>query len=159
MVETTFAHETNEQKMIEPAAMSRLLRETARAWTRSFGVSNDFAERRLIMKLRSALDGDMIGFVAQGSLHETLDQAAHTAIANWLAHVTGNNACHNANEFAMLRCAFLSANRNGDWSERFLDTDQASPDLNMALQAQMMCPTPARHVRTMPRQSLERQAS
>ncbi|AUG55225.1 hypothetical protein CSC3H3_18560 [Thalassospira marina] len=143
----------------EPAAMSRLLNETARAWTRSFGVKSEIAEDRLVSELRAALRDDMVGAVAKGNLQDMLDEAAHSAIATWLSHVTGEDETHNANKFAMLRCAFLSANQSKGWCDRFLDRHQNCRDLNMALQTQMMLPTPARHERVMPRQTLATRAS
>jgi hypothetical protein len=143
----------------EPAAMSRLLNETARAWARSFGVRSEIAEDRLANELRAALRDDMVSAVAKGNLQDMLDEAAHSAIATWLSHVTGEEATHGANKFAMLRCAFLSANRDKGWCDRFLDRAQNCHDLNMALQTQMMLPTPARQDRVMPRQTLEARAS
>jgi len=159
MVEMSNVEISNSGTSNEPAAMSRLLNETARAWTRSFGVRSEIAEDRLVNELRAALRDDMVGAVAKGNLQDMLDEAAHSAIATWLSHVTGDEATHGANKFAMLRCAFLSANENKGWCERFLDRNQGCQDLNMALQAQMMLPTPARQERVMPRQTLETRAS
>ncbi len=159
MVEMSNVENSKSALSSEPAAMSRLLSETARAWTRSFGVKSEIAEDRLVSELRSALRDDMVGAVAKGNLHDMLDEAAHSAIATWLAHVTGEQETHSANKFAMLRCAFLSANQGQNWCERFLDRKQSCQDLNMALQAQMMLPTPARQECVMPRQTLAKHAS
>lgn len=159
MVEMSNVENSKSGLSSEPAAMSRLLNETARAWTRSFGVKSEIAEDRLASELRLALRDDMVGAVAKGNLQDMLDTAAHSAIATWLAHVTGEEEAHSANKFAMLRCAFLSANQGKDWCDRFLDRHHTCQDLNMALQAQMMLPTPARHERVMPRQTLASRAS
>ncbi|MDP2699118.1 hypothetical protein [Thalassospira sp.] len=143
----------------EPVALGRMLRDTARAWTRSFGVSGEVAEQRLVDQLRAALREDVTVLDVNSNFQDVLDQAAHDAIAGWFAYVTRDQDCHTGNRFAMLRCAFLSANRDGIWNECFLDRDGSLQDLALALQVQMMLPTPARNSRVMPRQSLERQAS
>ncbi|WP_417827658.1 hypothetical protein [Thalassospira sp.] len=159
MTDMTFASKGFAYAAFESAAMTRLIEDTARAWLRSFGVAGPQATQRMIKALRDALAEDSIAAKDRASMQDILDQAAHDAIAGWLAHVTGEHDCHGSNRFSMLRCAFLSANRDGIWSDQFLDAKRDNRDLAMALFSQMMLPTPGLVACEMPRQSLERRAS
>jgi hypothetical protein len=159
MTDMTVAKQGFTYAAFESAAMTRLIEDTARAWLRSFGVDVPQASQRMINALRDALAEDSIAANDRASMQDILDQAAHDAIAGWLAQVTGEHDCHGSNRFSMLRCAFLSANRDGIWSEHFLDAKRDNRDLGMALSVQMMLPTPGLVACEMPRQSLERQAS
>lgn len=142
----------------ESAAMTRLIEDTACAWVRSFGLSDMSARQRMINALRQALAADSIATHDRANMQDILDQAAHDAIANWLAYVSGQQDCSGSASFSMLRCAFLSANRDGIWSNRFLDQNGDHRDLAVALSVQMMLPTPGLKACEMPRQSLEKRA-
>jgi len=159
MTDMTVAKQGFTYAAFESAAMTRLIEDTARAWLRSFGVDVPQASQRMINALRGALAEDSIATNDRASMQDILDQAAHDAIAGWLAQVTGEHDCRGSNRFSMLRCAFLSANCDGIWSEHFLDAKRDNRDLGMALSVQMMLPTPGLVACEMPRQSLERQAS
>lgn len=159
MTDMTVAKQGFTYAAFESAAMTRLIEDTARAWLRSFGVTAPQASQRMINALREALAEDSIAANDRASMQDILDQAAHDAIASWLAQVTGEHDCHGSSRFSMLRCAFLSANRDGIWSEHFLDTKRDHRDLGMALSVQMMLPTPSLVACEMPRQTLERRAS
>lgn len=159
MTDMTVATQGFSYAAFESAAMTRLIEDTARAWLRSFGVKNPVGTQRMINALRDALAQDSIAANDRANMQDILDQAAHDAIANWLASVSGEQDCHRSSSFSMLRCAFLSANRDGIWSEHFLDTGRDNRDLAMALSVQMMLPTPNLVACEMPRQSLERRAS
>jgi len=159
MTDMTVASKGFSYAAFESAAMTRLIEDTAHAWLRSFGVSALPASQRMINALREALAEDSIAANDRASMQDILDQAAHDAIAGWFAEVTGEHDCHGSNRFSMLRCAFLSANRDGIWSEHFLDTNRDHRDLRTALSVQMMLPTPSLVACEMPRQSLERRAS
>ena len=159
MTDMTVAKQGFTYAAFESAAMTRLIEDTAGAWLRSFGVNAPQASQRMINALRDALAEDSIAANDRASMQDILDQAAHDAIAGWLAQVTGEHDCFGSKRFSMLRCAFLSANRDGIWSEHFLDTKRDHRDLAMALSVQMMLPTPGLVTCEMPRQSLERRAS
>jgi hypothetical protein len=159
MTDMTVASKGFAYAAFESAAMTRLIEDTARAWLRSFGVNAPQASQRLINALRDALAQDSIAANDRASMQDILDQAAHDAIAGWLAQVTGEHDCHVSSRFSMLRCAFLSANREGIWSEHFMDAKRDHRDLAMALSVQMMMPTPNLAVCEMPRQLLQRRAS
>lgn len=159
MTDMTVATQGFSYAAFESAAMTRLIEDTARAWLRSFGVKNPHSTQRMINALRDALAQDSIAANDRANMQDILDQAAHDAIANWLASVSGQHDAHGSPSFSMLRCAFLSANRDGIWSEHFLDADRDNRDLAMALSVQMMLPTPSLVACEMPRQSLERRAS
>ncbi|MEQ9345279.1 MAG: hypothetical protein RIG26_02440 [Thalassospira sp.] len=159
MTDMTVATQGFSYAAFESAAMTRLIEDTARAWLRSFGVRNAVANQRLVNALRDALAQDSFAANDRANMQDILDQAAHDAIAAWLAKVTGQHDCYGSASFSMLRCAFLSANRDGIWSEIFLDAEQDHRDLAMALSVQMMLPTPSLKACEMPRQSLDRRAS
>lgn len=159
MTDMTVATQGFSYAAFESAAMTRLIEDTARAWLRSFGVKNPHSTQRMINALRDALAQDSIAANDRANMQDILDQAAHDAIANWLASVSGQHDANGSPSFSMLRCAFLSANRDGIWSEHFLDADRDNRDLAMALSVQMMLPTPNLVACEMPRQSLERRAS
>lgn len=159
MTDMTVAKQGFTYAAFESAAMTRLIEDTAAAWLRSFGVNAPQASQRMINALRDALAEDSIAANDRASMQDILDQAAHDAIAGWLSQITGEHDCFGSNRFSMLRCAFLSANSEGIWSEHFLDTKRDHRDLTIALSVQMMLPTPGLVACEMPRQSLERQAS
>lgn len=159
MTDMTVASQGFSYAAFESAAMTRLIEDTARAWLRSFGIMSDAqANQRLINALRDALAADSVASHDRASMQDILDQAAHDAIAGWLVRVTGQQDCYGSASFSMLRCAFLSANRDGIWSSRFLDQDGDHRDLAMALSVQMMLPTPSLKACEMPRQTLEKRA-
>jgi hypothetical protein len=159
MTDMTVASQGYAYAAFESAAMTRLIEDSARAWLRSFGVVNPQAFQRLINLLRDALAKDSFASHDRASMRDLLDQAAHDGIAAWLSDVTNQHDCHQSTTFSMLRCAFLSANRDGIWSEHFLDQARDNRDLATALSVQMMLPTPGMKTCEMPRQSLERRAS
>ncbi|OSQ50038.1 hypothetical protein [Thalassospira alkalitolerans] len=158
MTDLTIASQGFSYAAFESAAVTRLIDETAHAWLRSFKVDNPQAHQRLVNELRTALAQDAVPATEKESMQDILDQAAHDAIASWLANLSGQDDCFGATGFAMMRCAFLSANCDHIWSERFLDRDHANGDLAAALSIQMMCPTPVLKSCVMPRQSLDRRA-
>ncbi|MCC9621077.1 hypothetical protein LPB41_05170 [Thalassospira sp. MA62] len=159
MTDMTVASQGVSYAAFESAAMTRLIEETAQAWLRSFGLDNAQAKKRMVSALRDALAEDSFAANDQANMRDLLDQAAHDAIAGWFADVTGKHDCYVPGAFAMLRCAFLSANRDDIWSEHFLNAARDNKDLAIALSAQMMLPTPGLKSCEMPRQSLERRAS
>jgi len=159
MTDMTVATQGFSYAAFESAAMTRLIEDTARAWLRSCGMAHAQANHRLVNALRDALAQDSFAANDRTNMQDLLDQAAHDAIAGWLATVTGQHDCYGSTSFSMLRCAFLSANRDGIWSEHFLDSERDHRDLAMALSVQMMLPTPSLKSCEMPRQSLERRAS
>lgn len=158
MTDMTVASQGFSYAAFESAAMTRLIEDTARAWLRSFGLSDAQANQRMINALREALAADSVAAHDRANMQDIVDQAAHDAIADWLTRVTGQQDCYGSASFSMLRCAFLSANRDGIWSSRFLDQDSDHRDLAMALSVQMMLPTPSLKACEMPRQSLEKRA-
>lgn len=143
----------------ESAAMTRLIEETAHAWLRSFGVVSPHAKCRMIGALRDALAEDSFAAPGRMPIQDLLDQAAHDTIALWFEQVTGQADCRGKARFSMMRCAFLSANRDGVCSDRFLDRGGDHHDLARAILAQMMMPTPSPKICAMPRQTLDRRAS
>ncbi|WP_341365125.1 hypothetical protein P8T57_08130 [Thalassospira sp. SN3W] len=159
MTDLTIASKGFSYAAFESAAVTRLIDETARAWLRSFSVDNPQAHQRLVNELRTALQQDTVATTEKESMQDILDQAAHDAIASWFADLSGQNNCFGSSGFAMMRCAFLSANCDNAWSERFLDREHSNNDLALALSVQMMCPTPAVKSCVMPRQSLDRRAA
>ena len=159
MTDMTIAPQGISYAAFESAAMTRLIEDTSRAWLRSFGLTHARANQRLVNAVRDALAQDSFAANDQVNMQDLLDQAAHDAIAGWFAQVTGQHDCYGSGAFSMLRCAFLSANRDGIWSEHFLDHDRDHRDLSMALSVQMMLPTPSLKSCEMPRQTLERRAS
>ncbi|NIZ00625.1 hypothetical protein [Thalassospira lucentensis] len=159
MTDLTFASQGYSYAAFESAAMTRLIEDTARAWLRSFGLTNASANQRLVTALRDALAQDSFAANDRTNMQDLLDQAAHDAIAGWFEQVTGQHDCYRSTAFSMLRCAFLSANRDGIWSEHFLDQERKNNDLAIALSVQMMLPTPSLKSCEMPRQTLEREAS
>lgn len=159
MTDMTVASQGFSYAAFESAAMTRLIEDTARAWLRSFGMSDAQAHQRMVNALRDALAADSIATHDRANMQDILDQAAHDAIASWFAQVTGQHDCYGSASFSMLRCAFLSANRDGIWSNCFLDQTGDHRDLAIALSVQMMLPTPGLKACEMPRQTLERRAS
>ncbi|WP_033070400.1 hypothetical protein [Thalassospira australica] len=159
MTDMTVASQGFSYAAFESAAMTRLIEDTAHAWLRSFGVENASASQRLVNALRNALAEDSFPAHDQTNMRDLLDRAAHDAIASWLSKVTDQHDCYSPASFSMLRCAFLSANRDGIWSEQFLDMARDHRDLAIALSVQMMLPTPSLKACEMPRQSLQRRAS
>ncbi|WP_417822796.1 hypothetical protein [Thalassospira lucentensis] len=159
MTDLTIASQGFSYASFESAAMTRLIEDTAHAWLRSFGLTNASAKQRLVTALRDALAQDSFAANDRTNMQDLLDQAAHDTIGGWFAQVTGQHDCYGSGKFSMLRCAFLSANRDGIWSEHFLDQARTHHDLAIALSVQMMLPTPSLKSCEMPRQTLERRAS
>jgi hypothetical protein len=128
-----------------------MCRTTAATWCQSFGIDGERPVFRLTRRLLAGFAAAPHDEVAVSDIQDLLHRLAREGIVRWFAALGLDIA---GRGFDRLRHSFLRANRNGDWSEVFLDRDVDRESLSAALTAANFTATPKAVYRAMPRQSL-----
>lgn len=152
---TREAHQLmNRQVLQQAAAISAAVDPVARLWCRSFGVASDLARQRFVRILSDDALSALSSGIKLDQLAEHLDQASEKAIRSWFSAVLGRPIEQGAGALAIIRLAFIEANRDGRWGDAFLDVHAAFAEMASDIEAAMIEPTPVVRQRQMARQTL-----
>lgn len=144
----------NSRALRQAAAISAAVDPVAQLWCRSFGVVSAKAHERLTALLSdSALEAISAG-VGLDRVTQHLDQSAELAIRQWFETIMARQIGAGPTPLAIIRLAFIEANRDGRWGDAFLDPRAPFAELASDLDAAMIEPTPAIKPRQMVRQEL-----
>ena len=126
----------------------------ARKWAASFGLGDGIAASRLERALTGMARDRLLAPDGSIDLERTLDEAAFRLTAGWLEAVLGEPVGSSAQRISAARLAFLTANSDGAWSDRFLDPAGPHDDLRTAMAAASFPATPPMALREIERQAL-----
>lgn len=149
---TKEAHALMDQRVLkQAAAISAIVDPIARLWCRSFGVQSDTARQRLNLTLsKSALEAVAAG-IALDDITQYLDAASERTIRSWFVAVLDRPIAEGQTALAIIRLAFIEANRDGRWGDAFLDWKapfaELASDINPAIIEPIPALTPRRMIR------------
>jgi hypothetical protein len=128
-----------------------MCRTTAATWCQSFGIDGERPVFRLTRRLLAGFAAAPRDEVAGSDIQDLLHRLAREGIARWFAALGFDIA---GRGFDRLRHSFVMANRDGRWSDQFLDPEADQERLRVAMLAAAVAATPTTSFRTMPRQTL-----
>lgn len=144
----------NSRVLRQAAAISAAVDPVARLWCRSFGVESAQARERLTAILSDSALGAIAAGVGLDQMTRHLDQVAEIAIRAWFEKMLARQIGTGPTPLAIVRLAFIEADRDGRWGDAFLDPQAPFAELASDVEAAMIEPTPAIKPRQMVRQEL-----
>ena len=149
----TEAHELMDRRALtQAAAITHVVDPVARLWCRSFGVNSEIARQRLSARLSQAALAGISAGVGLDDMQRHLDAACQSMIHAWFVAILGRAIETSASALAIIRLAFIEANRDGRWADAFLDPLIPHAELASDIEAAMIEPTPRLQPRRMARQ-------